>query len=194
MHFALKAHSRQNRKGTRVPYASHLFAVASTVLDYGGNEDQAIAALLHDSIEDQGVTAGQLRRLFGDNVATMVVACSDSLQKDPAKKAPWHQRKQTYLEHLKKAAAPVLLISAADKLHNARSILKDYRRLGDRVWRRFNAGRKDILWYYDTLVEVLQARGRHQSLVEELARTVAGIHRISRRPSGSDGSPKRRIV
>ncbi len=179
LRFALAAHDGQLRKGTDVPYASHLLGVAGIVLDYGGNEVEAIAALLHDCIEDRGVRPEEIRRHFGDEVADIVVACSDSLEKDPHNKAEWRVRKQAYLEHLKTAPPPVLLVSAADKLHNARSILRDLREVGDAVWARFKGGKEGSLQYYRSLVEILRARGEHRPLVDEFARTVAELERLS---------------
>lgn len=175
--FALAAHDGQLRKGTKIPYASHLLAVASIVLDYGGNEDEAIAALLHDGVEDRGVRPEEIRARFGDEVANIVVACSDSLEKDPNNKADWRLRKETYLKHLKTAPPPVLLVSAADKLHNVRSIVKDLLEIGPKVWARFKGGKDGSLWYYETLVKTFKARGEHRMLVDELARTVAELQR-----------------
>ena len=143
------------------------------------HDDQAIAALLHDCVEDRGVRPEEIRERFGKKVADIVVACSDSLEKDPHKKAEWRVRKQAYLEHLKTAPPPVLLVSAADKLHNARSILKDFREIGDAVWERFKGGKDGSLRYYRSLVEIFQARGEHRPLVDEFARTVAELQRLS---------------
>ncbi len=176
---ALAAHKNHLRKGTQVPYASHLLAVASIVLDYGGDEDEAIAALLHDSVEDRGVDPEDIRQRFGDKVANIVVACSDSLEKDPNNKADWRKRKEAYLEHLETAPSPVLLVSAADKLHNVRSIAKDFLEVGHAVWARFKGGKDGTLWYYNSLVEIFRKRGEHRMLVNELARTVAELQRLA---------------
>jgi (p)ppGpp synthase/HD superfamily hydrolase len=177
--FALAAHAGQLRKGTEIPYASHLLAVASIVIDYGGNEDEAIAALLHDCVEDRGVDPGQIRACFGDEVADIVVACSDSLEKDPRHKADWRVRKEAYLKHLKTDSPPMLLVSAADKLHNVRSIMKDFLEIGDTVWEHFKGGKDGSLWYYESLVEIFKERGEHRRLVDELARAVAELHRLA---------------
>jgi (p)ppGpp synthase/HD superfamily hydrolase len=177
MRFALNAHAGQVRKGSRIPYAAHLLAVAGIVLDYGGDNDEAIAALLHDCIEDCGVSPKRIQKLFGRKVTEIVVACSDSMERDPSHKPPWQIRKESYLEHLKTASGSVLLVSAADKLHNARSILKDYRRHGEDLWTRFNATKSDTFWYYDSLVKIFRARGRQRALVEELARTVTELRK-----------------
>jgi len=178
LQFALAAHKNQLRKGTQVPYVSHLLAVASIVLDYGGDEDEAIAALLHDSVEDCGVDPEEIRTRFGDKATNIVVACTDSFEKNPSKKAPWRARKEAYLQHLETAPPPVLRVSAADKLHNARSIVKDYREIGDEVWNRFKVGGREALWYYEELVKIFSARGEHKWLVAELSRAVAELRNI----------------
>src|SRR3974377_2422011 len=137
---ALAAHKNQLRKGTQVPYVSHLLAVTSIVLDYGGDEHEAIAPLLHDSVEDCGVDPEDLRQRFGDKAANIVIACSDSLERDPNNKVDWRLRKEAYLGHLHTVPPPVLLVSAADKLHNVRSIVKDCLEVGPTVWQRFKGG------------------------------------------------------
>jgi len=155
--YAAQVHGGQMRKGTRVPYLAHLLAVSATVLEYGGDEDMAIAGLLHDAAEDHG---GE-RRLedianrFGDTVAGLVRTCSDSLVDTHAgaAKEDWLLRKQRYLGHLGECHPDALLVSLADKVHNARSILRDLRKsdVGRAVWRRFNRGVEDQLWYYQAL-------------------------------------------
>lgn len=145
-------HRDQKRKGTQTPYVSHLMAVASIALEHGADEDEAIAALLHDAVEDQGgpATLQLIRQRFGDNVAHIVHACSDT---DETPKPPWRERKERYIAHAREACASVRLVSTADKLHNARAILADYRTHGAGLWSRFNAGgRDDVLWYYRSLV------------------------------------------
>jgi (p)ppGpp synthase/HD superfamily hydrolase len=171
--YATRLHASQCRKGTHVPYVSHLLAVAGLVLEAGGDEDEVIAALLHDGPEDQGglATLADIRARFGDRVGDIVAACSDTFE---AEKPAWPARKRAYLDHLEEAAGPVLLVSCADKLHNARSILADYRRLGEPLWERFNSGRDDILWYYGELARVFTRRGP-ESLASQLARVVASI-------------------
>lgn len=187
MQFALTAHSGQLRKGTRIPYTAHLLTVAGIVLDYGGDNNAAMAALLHDCIEDCGVSARRIRKLFGRKVADIVVACSDSLEKDPSRKLPWKIRKETYLAHLKTASRPELLVSAADKLHNSQSILRDFRRHGNEVWKRFHASKSETFWYYDSLVKIFRVRGCHLMLVDELARTVAELRRLAWAKSWNGG-------
>jgi (p)ppGpp synthase/HD superfamily hydrolase len=154
---AIELHGSQTRKGTDIPYLSHLLAVSATVLEYGGTEEEAIAALLHDAIEDAGGAEVKKRIAdqFGTNVADIVAACSDDSPPAGHKKRPWRIRKNHHIEQLRKASPSILLITAADKLHNARSLMADYRQLGDAVWDRFNAKPEDILWYYRSVVEAL---------------------------------------
>jgi len=167
--YARELHAFQTRKGTPVPYLAHLLAVCSLVLEDGGDEDEAIAALLHDAVEDQGgrPTLEEIRRRFGDRVAGIVLECTDA---DEGPKPPWRVRKERYLAHLPQASRSAIRVSCADKLHNARSLLIDHRRLGERLWERFNAGRDETLWYYRTLVEIFKARGA--GLADELERVV----------------------
>ena len=170
--YASTLHATQYRKGSPTPYIAHLMSVAALVLEDGGSEDEVIAALLHDSIEDHprdGNTMEEIRTLFGDRVLRIVLGCTDA---DEHPKPPWRKRKNAYLKHLATAPADVRRVAAADKLHNARAVLHDYRHLGERLWRRFNAGKKDQLWYYAELVKVLKGRGRRGPLVRELGRVV----------------------
>lgn len=147
------------------------------MLDYGGDEDQAIAGLLHDVIEDCGLEhADRLRALFGARVADIVLGCTDGAPDEAGEKAPWRDRKEAYLSHLADADLDTLLVSACDKLHNARSIVADVRAIGPDVFSRFKAGREGTLWYYGRLAEVFAERlgARHQ-LVLELAATVGAM-------------------
>jgi (p)ppGpp synthase/HD superfamily hydrolase len=157
--YATHIHGGQVRKGTSTPYIAHLMAVAATVLEYGGDEDLAIAALLHDSVEDQGGKARleDVRNRFGERVAKIVKACSDSLA-DTAKgerKAGWQERKEAYLAHLQTVDEDVLRVSLADKVHNARAILRDLRKkdVGERIWARFSQPKDRTLWYYRNLAD-----------------------------------------
>lgn len=177
LHYAADLHRRQTRKGTRVPYISHLLAVTSLVLEDGGDEDQAIAALLHDAVEDQGGmdTLEEIRQRFGERVARIVLACSDSFI---TPKPPWRERKEKYLAHLADAPADVLRVSLADKVHNARSILGDLRQNGQAVWGRFNGGRAGTLWYYQELARIFQ-QVRPSPLASELNRVVSEMERYS---------------
>jgi (p)ppGpp synthase/HD superfamily hydrolase len=174
-------HRDQTRKGNDVPYVSHLLAVAALVLEYGGTEDQAIAGLLHDALEDQPdrTSTTEIATRFGDDVARIVAGCSDTTPDEMRHgRPPWLLRKQRYLDHLEIVTEDVLLVSCADKLHNAQSILRDLRTLGAGTWARFNAGRDDQLWYLRSLAAVF-ARRLPGSLADELARTVAEIERLA---------------
>lgn len=177
--FASRFHADQVRKGTGVPYISHLLAVASLVIEHGADEDEAIAALLHDAVEDQGgaEVREQIRARFGERVAEIVDGCSDA---DVIPKPPWRQRKEAHLAHLREASPSVRLVVAADKLHNARSVLMDYRALGPALWSRFRGGKDGTLWYYRAVVEALKAAGSGQ-MVEELERVVEEIEGMVRK-------------
>lgn len=167
-------HREQIRKGTDTPYLSHLLGVAALVWEAGGDEEQACAGLLHDSLEDQGdkTSHEDLLARYGSRVADTVRACSDT---EILLKPPWRERKLAYLAHLESADADALLVSTADKLHNARSILSDLHSQGEQVWERFSAPREDQLWYYQALVEVLHRRTPGCPLVYELRLVVAAI-------------------
>jgi (p)ppGpp synthase/HD superfamily hydrolase len=173
---AFELHRGQSRKGSGVPYFGHLLGVASIVIETGGSEDEAIAALLHDAAEDQGghTTVERIRAEFGDPVATVVEECSDSFGEP---KPPWRERKQAYLERLERASEAALAVSLADKLHNMRTIVVDYRAVGERLWDRFNAGCEDVLWYYRSLAEAF-ARLRPGPLATELTAAVAELERL----------------
>ena len=171
--FATQLHARQTRKGSQTPYVAHLLSVTGLVLEAGGDEDTAIAALLHDAVEDQGglKTLAEIRHRFGERVAGIVESCSDTYT---FPKPPWRRRKQAYLDHLPQASPEARLVSLADKLHNARSTLRDLYQEGDRVWDKFNGGKQGTLWYYRSLVEIFQQL-EDNFLVAELARVVAQI-------------------
>lgn len=176
--FAAEKHAGQKRKGTRIPYISHPMAVASLVLEYGGGEDEAIAALLHDVAEDAGGqdALDEIRQRFGMGVAAIVEGCTDNLANPDQ---DWRPRKEAYVEHLRQAPQSVRFVAAADKLHNARSTLKDYQRVGDEVWKRFSASSKaEWLWYYRALVAAFAARGT-SPLIKELRQTVEEIAQLS---------------
>lgn len=175
--FATELHATQKRKGSGVPYIAHLLGTASIALEYGANEAEAIAALLHDAIEDQGGTPTReaIRRRFGDAITAIVDGCTDA---DTIPKPPWRQRKEAYIAHIPTASASVRLVTAADKLYNARSVLKDYRVLGEELWQRFAGGKAGTLWYYRALVEALRAAAS-TPLVEELDRVVTEIEQLA---------------
>ena len=174
----------ERRKGTDIPYMAHLLGVAALVMGESGyahvTENMVIAAILHDAAEDHG---GQLRlddiaHNFGDNVKRMVEGLSDSLAEDSSNKAPWLDRKKAYLDRLSGESADVQLISAADKLYNARAILDDYRQIREKVWDRFKRGRKDQIWYFRELLKVFRKSGENR-IVAELARVTDELDEIS---------------
>ena len=164
MGYAYQVHSGQRRKGTGIPYIAHILGVAAIAMEYGADEDQSIAALLHDAAEDGGgeATLAEIRARYGDVVADIVLGCSDSLVEDPEDKLPWQARKENYLAHLETASLSVCLVSAADKLHNVRSIIRDYHEHGDEIWDRFQGKRDGTLWYYETVADTLIRRYRSQ--------------------------------
>ncbi len=156
--YSARIHDGQVRKASDIPYVSHLLGVAALVLEDGGDEDEAIGALLHDAAEDQGgrERLEDIRRRFGDRVAAIVDGCTDTYE---TPKPDWDLRKRAYIEHLREVGDPgILRVSLADKLHNARSILRDLSLSGDEVWERFTRGREQQLWYYGALVEVFRGR------------------------------------
>ncbi len=171
--YAVQLHASQKRKGSGIPYISHLMAVTALVLEDGGDEEQAIAALLHDAVEDQGgkETLQEIHRRFGGRVASIVEGCTDSFY---TPKPPWRKRKEAYISHLRYAPKEVRRVSLADKLHNAQSILRDLRKDGDSIWERFNGGKDGTLWYYTTLVEIFQQID-NSPMVAELTRMVDEI-------------------
>jgi GTP pyrophosphokinase len=177
--YAARVHEDHYRKGTRVPYVTHLLAVAAIVGETGGTEDEVVAALLHDAPEDRGGEARleDICLRFGDTVAEIVAGCTDTYE-DP--KPPWRERKERHLAHLAAASDSVRLVSAADKLHNARSVLSDYREVGEDLWDRFNGGREGTLWYYRAVVDTL-GRGHDDPTVGELGRVVSELERLADR-------------
>jgi (p)ppGpp synthase/HD superfamily hydrolase len=168
--FASELHRDQVRKGTGIPYVSHVLSVSALVLKNGGDEDQAIAALLHDAAEDQGgqATLDEIETRFGERVARIVLDCTDSLE-DP--KPPWRPRKEAYVDAIARKPADSLLVSLADKTDNARAILGGFREVGDKVWSRFNGGKDGTIWYYRALSSLFSER-IPGPLADELARTV----------------------
>lgn len=174
---AATAHACQYRKGTGIPYVSHLMAVAGLVLEHGGNETVAIAALLHDAVEDAGgpVRLEIIRADFGEEVAAIVSECSDT---DRFPKPDWETRKKEYIARIPKKSRSARLVSAADKLHNARCILEDYRQRGESLWEVFKGGREGTLWYYREVVKALAAV-ENAPLVAELGRVVAELERLA---------------
>jgi (p)ppGpp synthase/HD superfamily hydrolase len=175
--YAELKHHNQVRKGGDIPYLGHLLSVAGLVINDGGSETQAIAALLHDAVEDQGgpPTLDEIRANFGADVARIVDECSDA---DEIPKPPWRERKQNYIEHLATVGADTLLVSVADKLDNARSMLRDYHTHGPALWERFNRKNPhDHLWYYGALLKAYRDRGLDSWMVDELDRVVEELTR-----------------
>jgi GTP pyrophosphokinase len=152
---AAELHKSQCRKASGVPYVSHVLAVASLVIEFGGNEDEVIAALLHDAAEDCGgeQTLDRIRREFGENVAEIVLGCSDTTD---TPKPPWRTRKEAYLRHLAAANASVQLVAIADKLHNLKTTIREYALQGDDFWLHFRSGRAGMLWYFEELIHIFR--------------------------------------
>ena len=181
--YASALHRTQTRKGTDVPYVAHLLGVAAIALEAGADEDQAIAALLHDAVEDQGgpPRLAEIRALFGDDVATIVAHCTDS-DSDP--KPPWQARKQAYVAGLAAKPPRSLLVSLADKTYNAEAILLDLVAIGDALWGRFTGGKSGTLWYYRALADAF-ARLLPGPLADRFGRVVADIERHAAVPDRS---------
>ncbi|HZG64570.1 MAG TPA: HD domain-containing protein [Rubrobacteraceae bacterium] len=177
--YAARLHRDQARKGSHVPYVTHLLAVAAIVGENGGTEEEVVAALLHDAPEDAGgrERLEEIRERYGDEVAEIVAGCTDTYE-DP--KPAWRPRKEAYVAHVAEASSSVRLVSAADKLHNARSILANLRSLGEELWDRFTGGKRGTLWYYRTLTEAYKRAGAN-AVVEELDRVVREIEALARR-------------
>ena len=182
--YAAQAHAGHCRKGTTIPYISHPLAVAALVMESGGDEDEIIAALLHDTAEDAGGEGrlADIRVRFGERVADIVDGCSDAYGQagSGVEKPDWLPRKRKHLKHLEQATRSVLLVSAADKLHNARAVLGDYRTVGEQLWSRFNGGREGTLWYYRKVTNLLIERF-HSPLTEDVKRTVEELEALVRR-------------
>jgi (p)ppGpp synthase/HD superfamily hydrolase len=183
---AHRVHRQQARKGTQIPYLAHVLGVAAIVLEYGGNEDEAIAALLHDTIEDAppdfpaAKVRSEIRAAFGDVVLAIVEHCTDT---DVQPKPPWRARKAQYLAALEHAPEIALRVSAADKLHNVRALIRDYRSHGELLWNRFNpeAGKPGTLGYYRALVEVFKRR-MPGPLADDLERELVELERLAGDP------------
>lgn len=175
--YALDAHAGQTKKGTNVPYIAHLMDVTALVLTHGGTEDEAVAALLHDAAEDAGgrVRLDDIRQRFGEAVAEIVEGCSDTLE---TPKPPWLQRKTTYIEHLPQAPASTRLVSASDKLANVRTIIADFKSIGEKVFERFAGRKQGTLWYYRTLADTFLRLGP-AALARQLDETVRELQRLT---------------
>jgi (p)ppGpp synthase/HD superfamily hydrolase len=175
--YATRVHGGQLRKKTKIPYIAHILGVTAIALEYGANETEAIAALLHDAVEDCG-GAKRLRdieRKFGKAVAKIVDGCTDT---DQVPKPPWLERKKAYVAHVRDASMPTKLVSASDKLHNIRAILMNYREEGEKLWTRFNGGKHGTLWYYRALVTAFSGK-RIQPLIQEIDRVLTELERLA---------------
>jgi GTP pyrophosphokinase len=174
--FAAEKHGSQLRKQTAIPYIAHLMSVSALVLEAGGGEDLGIAALLHDVVEDCGgkPMLVEVQRRFGDRVAHIVEGCTDT---DTYPKPAWRERKEQYLKHLRDADPDVRLVSLADKLHNAREILKDFRHHGELIFQRFKGKADGTLWYYRALAN--EFRNENNQLAQELDRVVSELEQLS---------------
>jgi len=184
--FAAQEHKCQLRKGTKIPYISHLMSVSALVMENGGDEDQAIAGLLHDVIEDADPpsSVAQIRESileqFGPRVLALVEGCTDGEADEGGKKAPWRERKEAYIAHLKNEPTELLLVSCCDKLHNARAILTDLTSHGDILFDRFTGKKEGTLWYYRTLANIFEQRLPDLVASRELISTVAAIEALSK--------------
>jgi GTP pyrophosphokinase len=179
--FALGAHDGQVRKGTETPYISHPLGVASLVMEAGGSEDEVIAALLHDAVEDGGEELVEpIRERFGETVLDIVLACSDAVVPKGADKPDWWVRKRAYIERVPEESAGTVLVTTADKLHNARTIAMDLRAIGEQVFDRFTEGKDGALWYHRAITDAI-ARNPHvpRGLLADLRRTVEEIERLA---------------
>ena len=182
--FSTRLHARQLRKSSQVPYIAHLLGVTGLVLEDGGDEDEAIAALLHDAVEDQGGlnTLDEIRKRYGSRVAEIVLAVSDAYQ---APKPPWRERKVKYIASLSTADSSAIRVSLADKVYNARATLMDIKREGEPGWSRFNGGKEGTLWYHNKLIGAFRERST-SNLVEELITVIRELEKISGGYNGRD--------
>lgn len=174
--YSVRLHRAQVRKGSNIPYVTHLLAVAAIVGENGGTEDEMIGALLHDAIEDTDTTREDIADRFGDEVAEIVEGNSDT---DIMPKPPWRERKESYIGHVREASKSVRLVSAADKLHNARSVLRDLHKEGESVWNRFKGGKEGTFWYYRAMVDAFKAAGSLNDIVEELDDVVEELEEVA---------------
>jgi (p)ppGpp synthase/HD superfamily hydrolase len=174
--YATQLHCKQARKGSEIPYVSHLLSAAALIIEDRGDEDEVIAALLHDAVEDQGGASrlAEIRQRFGEQVAEIVDGCSDTYE---CPKPPWRERKERHLEHLRIASHSVRRVVLADTLHNARATLADLRMGGSAVWSRFSVGREETIWYYNAKLAVFEARNPGW-MTEELRASVGELERL----------------
>lgn len=173
---AVRAHKKQKRKGTRTAYVTHPFAVGVLLAKAGCSEEVIAAGILHDVVEDARVKPSRIREKFGEKVASIVEQCTE-----PDKRQPWEKRKRHTLDSLREASMEVKFVACADKLHNIRTIARDCRTAGDRVWRRFRRGREDQRWYYESMVQVLQMKGgpaSYQELFKAFEEKVSEVFQV----------------
>ena len=181
--WAWELHAEQTRKGTGIPYVAHLYGVAALALEHGADEDEAIAALLHDAAEDQGgeKTLAEIGQRFGSRVAGIVEACTDTTAEP---KPPWRERKERHLEHLRGAGASAHLVVLCDKVHNLRALVRDYRAVGEALWSRFRTrSGPDVVWYYRQMLELLggpTAEPRFRALLDDLGSELAALEAAMR--------------
>lgn len=181
LELAFKLHGHDTRKSSPVPYIAHLLHVCALVLQDGGNEDEAVAALLHDALEDkpEKINEKKIRRRFGEKVLQIVNICTDTPEGfKGGPKPPWRERKDAYLQRVGKEPPTLLRVTIADKIDNARAILADHRRFGDELWKRFNAGKEEVQWYYDASVKAYRKAGVTGPLLKELKQLVGKINRL----------------
>jgi (p)ppGpp synthase/HD superfamily hydrolase len=176
--YATRIHGGQLRKKTKIPYIGHILGVTAIAMEYGANETEAIAALLHDAVEDCGgkKRLRDIEKIFGKAVARIVDGCTDTYEKP---KPPWLERKKKYVTHVRHAPVATKLVSASDKLHNVRACLMTYRQEGERLWSRFSGGKQGTLWYYRALVTAFGKNRRITSLVEEIDRTLTALESLA---------------
>jgi (p)ppGpp synthase/HD superfamily hydrolase len=178
LQFTFKLHGRDSRKASNIPYMAHLLSVCALVQQDGGDEDEAIAALLHDALEDkpEETNRSEITELFGERVAAIIEVSIDTPPEyKGGVKPPWRQRKESYLAHIRSVEPAYLRVTVADKLDNVRSILADYARVGDKLWERFNAGWEDQLWYYESAVKAYDEAGFRGSMLDELSHLVVEL-------------------
>jgi GTP pyrophosphokinase len=193
LRYAATLHAAQVRKATSIPYVAHLLSVAGIAIEHGADEDEAIAALLHDAPEDCGglPVLAEIRKRFGERVEQIVAACSDTFE---TPKPPWVERKVQYIAHVRAASPSVRLVSMSDKLHNARAILADYRELGDAVFSRFKRGEShSVLWYYRRLADEFSAADSSSRLAQELDRVVSELEKLSLGDNDDARAERRRM-
>jgi (p)ppGpp synthase/HD superfamily hydrolase len=178
LQYAAELHAHQCMKGGSIPYMAHILGVTSITLLYGGDEESAVVALLHDSLEDTPATKEDLAERFGPRIADLVESLSDT---DVQPKPPWKERKEEHLKKLPSADDTALFVYAADKLQNARAILKDYRVRREELWSRFNGGKEGTLWYYRECLKIFRQRNVNPELVAEVERTLIELDRLSTR-------------